>query len=422
MQKCPAVKIARQEAATWTRLGVLDRPLIGVDGTEPAFEACRQVGRLAKPDTAIDVVAVVHLHEAIGAELEASSAADRLLREAELALDTAATILGQRAQKRFVHGYVTAALLEEVQRRHTTLLGLGSHGHRRMTEILFGGVAGELLQKAPCSVLITRPASEPSSFPRSIVVGMDGSPNSETALIAAHHLAARFGSTIRVITALKGKHTDLAHIQLQAPSAEALDEHPVEALVGASHDADLLVVGSRGLQGLRALGSVSERVAHQASCSVLIVRVPAPVRRSTFDDEEWRLVRQAPTYAGLIVGSAQSGGSFWEVLSIARTYADVRAAQGHNLLLDDIIAEKPLAEHTRFRREYALAQIRGAIELLKMKAQPADVDAFAQFVLDVAERVAGAHPRKDEPVSAAEEHALSEVRTALGLNPEADDD
>ena len=37
-------------------------------------------------------------------------------------------------------------------------------------------------------------------------------------------------------------------------------------------DADLLVVGSRGLHGLRSLGSVSERVAHQARSSVLIVR------------------------------------------------------------------------------------------------------------------------------------------------------
>jgi nucleotide-binding universal stress UspA family protein len=36
--------------------------------------------------------------------------------------------------------------------------------------------------------------------------------------------------------------------------------------------ADLVVVGSRGLRGLKALGSVSERVAHQARSSVLVVR------------------------------------------------------------------------------------------------------------------------------------------------------
>jgi nucleotide-binding universal stress UspA family protein len=36
--------------------------------------------------------------------------------------------------------------------------------------------------------------------------------------------------------------------------------------------ADLLVLGSRGLHGLAALASVSERVAKRAFCSVLVVR------------------------------------------------------------------------------------------------------------------------------------------------------
>jgi nucleotide-binding universal stress UspA family protein len=39
-----------------------------------------------------------------------------------------------------------------------------------------------------------------------------------------------------------------------------------------STDASLIVLGSRGLTGLRALGGVGERVAHHAPCSVLIVR------------------------------------------------------------------------------------------------------------------------------------------------------
>ena len=43
-------------------------------------------------------------------------------------------------------------------------------------------------------------------------------------------------------------------------------------LVAASKDADLLILGSRGRHGFSALGSVSERVAHKASCPVLVVR------------------------------------------------------------------------------------------------------------------------------------------------------
>jgi nucleotide-binding universal stress UspA family protein len=47
----------------------------------------------------------------------------------------------------------------------------------------------------------------------------------------------------------------------------------VNVLAAASESADLVVVGSRGLHGLKALGRVSERVAHQARSSVLVVRL-----------------------------------------------------------------------------------------------------------------------------------------------------
>jgi nucleotide-binding universal stress UspA family protein len=53
---------------------------------------------------------------------------------------------------------------------------------------------------------------------------------------------------------------------------EDLPDKPARALVAAAADADLVVVGSRGLHGVKSLGSVSERVAHKAPSSVLIVR------------------------------------------------------------------------------------------------------------------------------------------------------
>jgi nucleotide-binding universal stress UspA family protein len=50
-----------------------------------------------------------------------------------------------------------------------------------------------------------------------------------------------------------------------------------EAIVAAAAaaEASLIVIGSRGRAGLAALGSVSERVAHHAGCSVLVVRPSA---------------------------------------------------------------------------------------------------------------------------------------------------
>ena len=52
------------------------------------------------------------------------------------------------------------------------------------------------------------------------------------------------------------------------------DEHPSVALIQMAGDADLLVVGSRGLGGFKGLllGSVSQQCVQHATCPVLVVR------------------------------------------------------------------------------------------------------------------------------------------------------
>lgn len=52
------------------------------------------------------------------------------------------------------------------------------------------------------------------------------------------------------------------------------DEHPAAALVRLASDADLLVVGSRGLGGFAAmlLGSISQHCVRHAACPVLVTR------------------------------------------------------------------------------------------------------------------------------------------------------
>jgi len=61
------------------------------------------------------------------------------------------------------------------------------------------------------------------------------------------------------------------------PSTRLIErEHPAEAIVALADelDADLIVVGVRGRTAdeLRSVGSVSQAVAYEASCSVLLVR------------------------------------------------------------------------------------------------------------------------------------------------------
>jgi hypothetical protein len=144
-------------------------------------------------------------------------------------------------------------------------------------------------------------------------------------------------------------------------------------------------------------------------------------RRTDFTLIEWQIVCQAPTYAGLLISTAQRGGFSWEALTIARMFKEARAEHPEGRLLDDIVADRPRVERVRFRspdeaRAYSLERIGNAIDVVRQKGQPADVDAFASFVLDVAENVARAHPETGEHVSHAEKNALAEIRAAAGLD------
>src|SRR5438132_1315725 len=96
------------------------------------------------------------------------------------------------------------------------------------------------------------------------------------AVRAAAALARRTEASLQAVCATGGKEVDVDRLQAGltelAPgvSLAVQDGKPADVLL--SQECDLLVLGSRGLHGLKALGSVSERVAHKADCSVLVVR------------------------------------------------------------------------------------------------------------------------------------------------------
>ena len=98
---------------------------------------------------------------------------------------------------------------------------------------------------------------------------MAASAESRLAARIGREIAARYGSVLRVVVA--GDDGDAVTARPTEPDAVAYHREPVEALCALGADSEL-VVGSRGLHGLRAVGSVSERWPTGPPCSVLVVR------------------------------------------------------------------------------------------------------------------------------------------------------
>lgn len=253
--------------------GILDRILCGVDSTPQGLEALRQADRLRDPGGSLAVVAALELVAVAEAGWAASAAATQLELEAQVAADAAkAEVPG--ADVRVVQGRPDQVLLAEAESSGATLIAVGTHGISRTVGIAIGSVATTVLHSAPCSVLVARERPGREDSPRAIVVGVDGSGESVLAAAVAFRLGARFGIEVWPIAARGGKDFDLAAVNTIATSVLVEEGAPVDALIAGAVRGDLLVVGSRGLHGARALGSVSERVAHQAPCSVLVVRRP----------------------------------------------------------------------------------------------------------------------------------------------------
>jgi nucleotide-binding universal stress UspA family protein len=247
---------------------IFERILCGVDGTPESSVAVSQAARLLDEKGELQLVSVANLAQAAHAGMAATHAAELLERDAVEALARARE-LAPSASEKLVDGEPTNVLLREAE--WVSLIAVGTHGHGRARGLLLGTVASRILRDAPCSVLIARAARDPEAWPRSVVVGVDGSAESAAAMRAARLIAGRFEATVRAVASTRDQ-LDAEATRAIAPELEEEPERPVDVLVRASDSADMVLVGSRGLHGLKALGSVSEQVAHKARASVLVVR------------------------------------------------------------------------------------------------------------------------------------------------------
>lgn len=206
-----------------------------------------------------------------------------------------------------LRGRPGTAIVDEAKAFEADLVVIGSRGHGSIASLVLGSVSAEVVDHAPCPVLVARR----SQLGR-VVFATDGSASATT----AEQILARWpifdGLPIRVVSVadvpqpwrtgiaptMYAQVADAYARDLKEGQAEhrRLAEETAARLVSAGRDAtadvrtgdaaseiiaaaaasdaDLVVLGSRGRTGLtRALlGSVARNVAHGSEASTLVVR------------------------------------------------------------------------------------------------------------------------------------------------------
>jgi nucleotide-binding universal stress UspA family protein len=209
-----------------------------------------------------------------------------------------------------VRGRPATVLVEEAERSSANLIVAGSRGHGPIATLILGSVSAELVDIAPCPVLIARRTEA-----QRVLLASDGSAFASRAetLLARwpifEHSVIRVLSVAEVVRpwqsglaptmyrqVVEGYAKDLATAKTRQSAAaqDAADRltmagRTAEAALrvgdaaaeiideASSWRADVIVLGSRGLTGLAriALGSVARNVLQGSETSVLIVSARA---------------------------------------------------------------------------------------------------------------------------------------------------
>jgi nucleotide-binding universal stress UspA family protein len=289
-----------------------DTILVGYDGSPGARAALRWA--LAEARRGMFRVRLLHVVEWPVSVGPATPAPDtwpvsQTYRDAERALDrtladVAATDPDVRVSGSVVEGPPSKIFCELSAGAYMVVLG--NRGRGGFAGLLLGSVATTVAAHAHSPVVVVRAEASGEARTGPVVVGVDDSPAGRAAVAIAFAEAASRG--VDVVAVRAWAPPAIWHSMGRPRPADAVDEletaerhvlrdvvetgrrpYPVVkvtarlletdaayALIVASRDAQLVVVGSRGRGGLRGLllGSVSQQLLHHADSPVLVVREP----------------------------------------------------------------------------------------------------------------------------------------------------
>lgn len=213
-----------------------------------------------------------------------------------------------------IRGRAASAIVDEARTMPADLIVVGHRGHGRWESMLLGSVSSEVVDHAPCPVLVAR---DERLGP--VVFADDGSPSARTAeavltswplftglpvtvLTVAEEgfqyaaalapllyseAMAQYADSTQQLERIAREENEAAAGRLREAGFQATglirDGDPAHEIVAVAREreAGLIVVGTRGRTGMRRLilGSVARNVLLHAPCSVLVVRELASGRR-----------------------------------------------------------------------------------------------------------------------------------------------
>ena len=294
--------------STWTT--DVDTIFVATDFSDAADDALRHGHERAGPGARLVVCHVIAGAGAVAGVLPWVSDFDLHRRVSDEIVRRTVAVTGRKASDFDVllaDGNPWASVVTAAEENRANLVVVGSHGATGIARVLLGSQADKIVRYAHCSVLIARPGRQTGR----ILVATDFSEPSLHAVAAAGRESRRTGAAVTILHCIEGivatigedlgemvpplenqSRADEQMRRLAKSFMEAtLNKHKLSGacrvVAGAASHAiiavceelqpDLLIVGTRGLTGIRRvlLGSVAEAVARLAPCSVLIAREPA---------------------------------------------------------------------------------------------------------------------------------------------------
>jgi nucleotide-binding universal stress UspA family protein len=266
------------------------RLIVPIDGSQTSWTGAVVAVALARKTAAI-----VHLVEVAFSPRDMEPAQVRL---SECARALNAVDVDIETDVRLSGDLVVTGIAEVLDDHPGALVVMSTHGRGR-SSALVGSVADDILQSTFGPLLLVGPSAKVSDFSGPVVVSVDGSDESETALSLAASWAIELGVSpwivnVREASARTPSGADITDSVYPSRLAHELEKacdhrieyeelhgsHPAAAVTefADGRHASMIVAASHGRSGWSRLtmGSVASGIVRHARCPVLVIRPPTP--------------------------------------------------------------------------------------------------------------------------------------------------